>query len=625
MIRISSICTKKLKQFSQSATPTKRKRIDKLIIEFCNYSSLPITRNTPSISNAIENVRVNTKFEEMENCLKTQEWMKKSHIENILEYIYTADNIKSFQALTLLQWCNIAMDCLPAERLKLGISIWNYLSICKFKMSSSHYNTLLQIYIQNDHDFSPMEILKEMNQKKINPNSITYQKCIEYYCMKGHINSALELIKHTEEQKFVLDEAIYNSLINGYSQINDIENATKTLITMKKNKIKASSETYTALINFYARNNNIDKIIEIIDTCKINNIHFSNKNILNVIYVLVVNNHTKDIDKMYQYMNTSTAFSYDEFYFILKLINSNQMDVVLNILPYIKNITIIELILQNMVYSDTTIDHIVHVCTFLENERMYKKPLLQTLYYSYLKDDDHLCLPLLIMCKHRYIIKPHYFWPLLMKKAQIYDLKGILIILESMSKVFNVSPCIDTVTNYVLPFTFGTIPEVRKMLHFYGLNTIIIDNAYVLFLLQRFKLKRAAKYMQYYPNYYSYTTVEHELRQTLIITNDIICFVHISNNLVDDTSTNLMTMYDKKANISAHTVSMEKQLLDFMINYPFYKKLLVKIILYLGDRRVYISQSTATKIYNFLKDYIEVDVRCALENMSNIMRKKQIN
>ncbi|XP_076618889.1 bicoid stability factor isoform X2 [Colletes latitarsis] len=582
----------------------------------------------PSISNATEimqNIRVNTMFQEMENCLKTQEWIKKSHIENILKYIYTTDNIESSQALSLLQWCNIAMDCLPAERLKLGICLWNYLSICNFRMSSSHYNTLLQIYLQNDYDFSPMELLKEMNDKNIDPNNFAYEKCIEYYCMKGNINSALQLIKHMEEQKFVLNEAIYNSLIIGYSQINDIENATKTLITMKKNKIKATTETYTALINFYAKNNNIDKIIEIINTCKIHNMHFSNKNILNVIYVLVVNNHMEHIDKMYQYMSISSAFSFDELHFILKLIISNQIDVVINILSYIKNIRITELILQSMVHSNTTIDHIVRMCTFLENKRMYKKPLLQALYYSYFKDDDHLCLPLLKMCKHRYVIKPHYFWPLLMKKAQNYDLKGILTILESMNRVFNVLPCIDTIANYVLPFTFGTIPTVRNMLYFHGLSTITIDNAYLLFLLQRFKFKPALQYIQNFPNYYSYTTVEHELRQTLITTNDVICFVHISSNLVDDTYINLMTMHNRKASLTAHIVPMEKQLLDFMINCPFYKKLLMKIILYLANRGVYISQNTASKIYNFLEEYIEADVKRALENMLNIMQKKQIS
>lgn len=60
--------------------------------------------------------------------------------------------------------------------------------------------------------------------------------------------------------------------------------------------MKLSSQTYTAVLCSYARFNKMQQIVNVIETCNSNNIHFSNEEILNVIYTLAVNRHTKCID-----------------------------------------------------------------------------------------------------------------------------------------------------------------------------------------------------------------------------------------------------------------------------------------------------------------------------------------
>lgn len=86
-------------------------------------------------------------------------------------------------------------------------------------MDSSHYNALLQIYLKNDRDFSPIELLAEMNSKRIRPDDITYQRCIQYYCEKGNVLGALEFVKRMKRLNFPTSIDIYNSLIVGYSQL----------------------------------------------------------------------------------------------------------------------------------------------------------------------------------------------------------------------------------------------------------------------------------------------------------------------------------------------------------------------------------------------------------------------
>lgn len=73
-------------------------------------------------------------------------------------------------------------------------------------------------------------------------------------------------------------------------------------------------------------------------------------------------------------------------------------------------------------------------------------------------------------------------------------LLGILDILKIMVNDFNILPCIDTVTDYVLPFAFGKISHARNLLIKHNISETMINNAYVLLLLKKKKIIEAAIY-----------------------------------------------------------------------------------------------------------------------------------
>lgn len=93
-----------------------------------------------------------------------------------------------------------------------------YIEFEDFKMSISHYNQLLKLYIRNEYDFSTTELLMHMKCKEIYPNDTTYKICIRYCCMKGNIDKALMLVKDMQKLHFPISESVFNSLILGYSQ-----------------------------------------------------------------------------------------------------------------------------------------------------------------------------------------------------------------------------------------------------------------------------------------------------------------------------------------------------------------------------------------------------------------------
>lgn len=71
---------------------------------------------------------------------------------------------------------------------------------------------------------------------------------------------------------------------------------------------------------------------------------------------------------------------------------------------------------------------------------------------------------------------------------------GILNILKIMRSDFNTTPCIDTITDYVLPFSFGKIFDLRRLLLVSGVYETTINNAYVFSCLKKNRTKNALYY-----------------------------------------------------------------------------------------------------------------------------------
>lgn len=85
-------------------------------------------------------------------------------------------------------------------------------------MSTAHYNALLKLYIENEHNFSVINLLEDMKYKNVYPNKYTYEICIKYYCMKGNINKALMLLHDMKKLRFSISKSIFDSLMLAYSQ-----------------------------------------------------------------------------------------------------------------------------------------------------------------------------------------------------------------------------------------------------------------------------------------------------------------------------------------------------------------------------------------------------------------------
>lgn len=59
---------------------------------------------------------------------------------------------------------------LPEIRTGLVQEIWKTLNKLNVAMDVSHYNALLRVYLENEHQFSPTKFLADMQSKGIEPN-----------------------------------------------------------------------------------------------------------------------------------------------------------------------------------------------------------------------------------------------------------------------------------------------------------------------------------------------------------------------------------------------------------------------------------------------------------------------
>lgn len=74
----------------------------------------------------------------------------------------------------------------PEVRMQYLQFIWKYLEELNQPFDIWHYNTLLQVYCENDYEFMPDDILTELEVKNLLPNLyvLSFVYCIHYSHIK---------------------------------------------------------------------------------------------------------------------------------------------------------------------------------------------------------------------------------------------------------------------------------------------------------------------------------------------------------------------------------------------------------------------------------------------------------
>ena len=120
----------------------------------------------------------------------------------------------------MIRCCGTLLPELNAtDRNRLTDELWTLLQKAVDRLDISHYNALLKVYLENEHQFDPISFLASLEQKGVQPNRVTYQRLTAFYCQKGDIEGATKILEFMRAKDLPINESIFNVLIQGSSAI----------------------------------------------------------------------------------------------------------------------------------------------------------------------------------------------------------------------------------------------------------------------------------------------------------------------------------------------------------------------------------------------------------------------
>ncbi|KAB7499818.1 Leucine-rich PPR motif-containing protein, mitochondrial [Armadillidium nasatum] len=219
--------------------------------------------------NASRDKTLESDFQFLDSILERGSFLNKKTLENIITKASYADEITPSQAVFLLSCCgNASILESRATRRKLVSRVWKIYQDKGLPLDISHYNAFLQILVETEAEFSPLEFLATLEEKNIKPNRITYSRLIAKFCQKGDIDGANKILEHMKNNGLEINEYIFSSLILGNARANDLDGALAVVDIMKQNKINNGPDTYAALIQAYAEHKKFDEIDAVLSDVK---------------------------------------------------------------------------------------------------------------------------------------------------------------------------------------------------------------------------------------------------------------------------------------------------------------------------------------------------------------------
>ncbi|XP_015120373.1 leucine-rich PPR motif-containing protein, mitochondrial [Diachasma alloeum] len=546
-----------VRHLTQNRTITKWINISQSIVEsnasrlrLHNQRVTNLTRNyaTRAVDRQAEPIYSFEKsFQTLEVQLRRSGRTNRADIERILGEIQLAGTVPSLEALLLIRCCGRPMiDQNSKEGVQLVQEIWDTLERLKIPMDVSHFNALLNVYLERHHSFSPAEFLRMMVEKQIVPNRVTYHRLIEGYCRKGDIVNATKVIDMMRTNNLPLCENVFNSLITGYSEANDIENAESTLETMKSTGIEPSADTYGALLCAYAKRGDMSSITKTIAKLESLEITLLDQHLMDIIETLATNGHSDKAAEFSLELPKEIRQDTEVGRLLVKLMEIKQTKLALEIL---KNTTTDAARLQvrtgfllraaatNKLFTN---DELVTFCTVLEDEGLHPRPFSIALYHVLSRNaNPSVVIPLMNAWKKRGgQIREHYFWPVLRTEARASNYQGIIDVLKSMVDDFKIIPSVDTLRDYTIPFMFGTWDNIIGKLLPLGIQKPTILQAIAHRSINDKKLRNAMMFMRSYPIKYSKDLFLEPMAFSLNMWDDTKSFVTILRFLGDECTEN---------------------------------------------------------------------------------------
>ncbi|XP_071787083.1 leucine-rich PPR motif-containing protein, mitochondrial-like [Asterias amurensis] len=389
------------------------------------------------------------------------------------------------QALLLIRSCgSLLPEVKSEERTALAHKFWDKLGSIGATYDVSHYNALLNVYLQNEHKFSPTDFLANMESKSIEPNRVTYQRLISAYCLLGDIQGATKILEFMKIKELPVTEGVFNSLITGHARAGDMDNARNILAVMRNVGLEPSQETYSTLMCALAEKGDIQGIEELIVEAEAQVGELADRYYLNSLYSLATSGHEEHFPKLLERVRLGAGFVPEAINLCITLISRGNIDAAFSIIRVFKS---------RKMDTSTGDDHQNHGNFFIDplvqlgtpHETLFKyldAMISEGIHASPYIVAVHVGLRNQTTIPHEYTIglmkrmveldlpvRPHYFWPMMATEVNQGNGQGVLSLAKAMVET-GVPVNVETFSRYVIPAVDGSATNMIQELQGFGVE-----------------------------------------------------------------------------------------------------------------------------------------------------------
>lgn len=384
-----------------------------------------------------------------------------------------------------------------------------------------------------------------------------------------------------------------------------MDSAHGILSVMTQAGLEPSADTYTTLLCGYAKNGNIETITKLCDECEEKEIFLLDKDYLDIIYSLATNGHSQYVPQILGKVRKSIGYNQDAYNLILRLINKGQEDAAYEVLKSMPRnskedgtpLPSGHFFIRHLVKTDRPVEKILQYCTKLEEENLYDRALLFATEISLQFGNDKIAYPLLEeLQKKGNEIRQHYFWPLILAKADDPTGKGIVDVLIKMNQ-FNLSPSQETLREYVLPNLKGNSSDILELLRDANVSLGSSACCLVVSLLQKYEIDEAAAIASRIRAYYNPDLIKRPLTNSFYKTKDIQSYITIIRTIYENLDRKTLMKGEDENNATVDKPEVVGVLiLDLVSNSREFFDIIPNVLQELVKQGLSISTSAATKI-----------------------------
>ncbi|KAL6259251.1 hypothetical protein P5V15_009170 [Pogonomyrmex californicus] len=391
-----------------------------------------------------------------------------SHIKEIIELYEKNDyQLPPDIGVLLLRCCgNLLSDLENTERRQLADRVWRLAKKNSEKLTLEYYNTLLEVYKENSRSVDPYKFLCNMT---VEPDENTYRLLFNIAIKVNNSKYLWDILSMTKDKHIVIFEEAANILVQIYISNGNIAEAEQMITLMQDAKLP-TTKAYTELACRYAKLGDIPNLVKIL-----NEEPQDDLSLLKIIKVLSISNNGRHIPYVLNFLITSVPTIEPKISkLIIELINANQiMDAHTIINCLAKNNTtkdvaptFVNSFMNELIILNTPINDIIKYANDFIDFDCNRQALLDTAEIGLKLGREKLCLAVFEAMKiKRMEVRPHYYWPLLIKAHHEEGETQVFSLIKSMIDA-NVEVDSDTLLNFVFPYinTTNPIATLQKLL-----------------------------------------------------------------------------------------------------------------------------------------------------------------